>query len=266
MKSLPIGSSKPQGCRYDAFARGFSAEELLSDREKIMEELLKIAAAARKSGFQGFLPTLILEERTVRPRSAARTLWEVCRSVQDLRGVRCYPRCHVRVGGAGAAKRIIREVRRMCAILSLEATTRDLYAFACRDRRVDVVTAGSGALHSPQRGVIKYAQLRGKFFELVVGYLLEGDDDASIVSRLAGYRELAGLAFRKGIPLILSTGPQRAYNPYSYRVLLSFADAVLGVPANYVARSVEGLLEARIRENLEKITGKRPVEGVYVEE
>ena len=255
----------PKRCRYDAFTRGFTVEELLGNREKIVEELLEIATAARESGFQGFLPTLILEEQSAELKRAAHALWEACRSVQSLRGLKCHPRCHVRVDRVDEAKRIVQRVRGVCTVLSVEITTRGLYAFACRDRRVDIVTAGTRALHPPQKGVIKYAQLRGKFFELVVGYLLEGGGSDTIASRLASYRELASLAFRKGLPLILSAGPQKAYSPYSYRALLSFAEVLLGVPADYVARSIGDLLETRIQENLEKISGKRPAEGVYVE-
>jgi len=255
----------PERHRYDAFAGGFTVEELLNSREKVEEELLEVATLVRESGFQGFLPTLILEEWSAKLRSAAHALWEVCLSVRSLRGLKCYPRCHVRVSKVGTAKSIIQEVRKACVVLSVEALTREFYAFACRDRRVDIVTISTRTLQLPQKGVIKYAQLRGKFFELVVGYLLEEEDVDFIVSRLSGYRELASLAFRKGIPLIVSAGPRKTYGPYSYRVLLSFADAVLGVPADYVAKAIGDLLDTRILENLEKISGKRPAEGVYVE-
>uniref|UniRef100_A0A7C4BAQ7 Uncharacterized protein n=1 Tax=Thermofilum pendens TaxID=2269 RepID=A0A7C4BAQ7_THEPE len=255
----------PKRRRYDAFARGFTVEELSNSPEKVVEELLEIAILVREGGYQGFLPTLVLEEWSAKLRSAARALWEACLSVQNIHGLKCYPRCHVRVNRVGTAKNIVQEVRRACVILSVEAMARELYTFACRDRRVDIVTAGMRLLQPPQKGVIRYAQLRGKFFELIVGYLLEVGDVDSTASMLAGYRELASLAFRKGIPLILSAGPRKSYSPYSFRELLSFADAVLGVPAAYVAKAMGDLLDMRILENLEKISGKRPAEGVYVE-
>jgi len=263
---LRVSSGMPKSHKYDVYARGFATEEILGDREEIVKKLLEMAAVSRESGFQGFLPTLLLDEHSTRPRSAARVLWDACQKAQRLYGLRCYPRCHVKVDRVGTAKRIIREIRRMCAILSIEVSTRDLYAFACRDRRVDIVTIGSKALSALQKGVVKYAQLRGKFFELVIGYLFEGGIEDQIISRLASYKEIASLTLRKGIPLLLSSGPQKVYNPYSYRVLLSFADAVLEVPADHVARSMGSLLELRIRENIEKIVGKRPAEGVFIEE
>ncbi|MEM4411400.1 MAG: RNase P subunit p30 family protein [Thermofilum sp.] len=254
----------PRRKLYDAFAGGFRVEDIEEGEDRVSSILEQVIRESKRSMFRGCLPVLMLDSygaRTARAAAAASSLVE---KVAARENYRCYLRCHVYARSLSEVKRLVAGVRKHCVIVSVESTSREITAFACRDRRVDIVTVVPGVTQAIPRGDLLYAIDRGRIFELTLSHLL-GGDKLEIARRLSSTLPVVRKLTQKGLPLILSSGPRLPYTPASYRATLSFAKEVLEVPTDVVARSMGPVLESRIRQNLEKISGLRPVEGVIIE-
>lgn len=254
----------PRRKLYDAFAGGLWEEDVRKGEDELLSLLEQIVEKSRESMFRGCLPTLIFGGYNPRAERAAAIVGSLVEKVAARENYRCYLRCHISARSLSEIKRLLARVRRHCTIVSLELASRETTAFACRDRRVDIVTVVPGVTRAIPRGDILYAAERGKIFELTLSHLLEGEK-MEIARRLSSVKLIVHKLTQKSLPLVLSSGPRLPYAPPSYRVLLSFAKEVLEVPVEMAARSMGPLLEALIKQNREKISGLRPFEGVVIE-
>lgn len=249
---------------YDAFAGGLTETEIAEGSQKTLSILLNIIEKNKASGFRGCLPALVLDSYSAQAVRLATTISSLIEKLAAEKTHVCYLRCHIAAKHLNEAKKLVARVRRYCVIVSMELVSREITAFACRDRRVDIVTIVPEVTQAIYRGDISYAFERGKIFELTLTHLLQGED-LGIARRLASGRFYANKLARKGLPVILSSGPRLPYEPVSYRAMLSFAKEILEVSTDTVARSMGLILENKLKENIEKISGERPVEGVFIE-
>lgn len=247
---------------YDAFAGGLNTVDFdIDDAAPLFAEIIERNRAA---GFRGCLPSLIFERYSPRSAKLAAAAGELLNSVAKEKRHRCYLRCHIVTRSLSDVKKLLKLIRSHCAVVSVELTSREITAFACRDRRVDLLTLVPGVTRALLRGDISYSLERNKIFELTVNHLLDGET-LEVARKLALGRLYTERLTRSKVPVIISTGPRLPYTPVSYRSMLSFIAEVLGVRFDAAARFMGALIESRITENLEKIGGKRPVEGVSIE-
>lgn len=177
------------------------------------------------------------------------------------RGLKVYLRCHFVGISQAEAKRVLPRIRGMCDLVSIEGTTREIVAFASRDRRVDIITLIPGFSPKLYKGDIDYILKYGKFVEVVASYFLT-EDPLLLARNISSLRSLLLKPARKKVPVLLSSGEGGSKDP---RSLLAFAELLLGLDVESVTRAVSVLIEKRLTENLEKRMGIRPVEGVKIE-
>lgn len=227
--------------------------------------LKNIAGEYESRGFRGILPSFSLRKCT---REAVRSLLAFVKLVEEAAAhtsLEIYPRCHIATEDVEALRCLLARIRPLCVLVSVELSSRSVAAFSCRDRRVDLLTIIPGVSPRILRGDAMYAAERSKFFEITLSHLL-GASAREVAQRLAFCRPYVEFLARKELPLLVSTGPRIEFLAASYRALLAFAKEVLGYPADFAARAMGPLLKAKIQENVEKIAGLRPREGVYIEQ
>ncbi|QOJ78247.1 hypothetical protein IG193_05615 [Infirmifilum lucidum] len=177
------------------------------------------------------------------------------------RGLKVYLRCHLAGISKAEVKKVLPRIRGMCDLVSVEGTTREMLAFASRDRRIDIITLIPGSSPKLYKGDIDYILKYGKFVEVTASSFLT-EDLLLLARNISSVRSLLLQPARKKVPILLSSGEGGLKDP---RSLLAFAELLLGLDVESVARSASALIEKRLAENLEKRMGIRPIEGVRIE-
>lgn len=178
------------------------------------------------------------------------------------KGLHIYLRCHLKAETPGKVKRLLSFIRGWCDLISLEASSREILAFASRDRRIDIVTLVPGESPKFFRGDLLYLKEYGKFVEVPFSLLVE-DNPIRFSKNISHARFLLEKPSVKNIPILISSGTVGSLDP---RSLLSFSELVLGLDYSMLSRAMSIFIEKKIIENKEKRLGIRPVEGVRVED
>lgn len=227
------------------------------------DEIVEKYTQAVKAGFYACAPCLLIEPTAEGGVGEVREKTRELRALMDSmleEGKRVYLRCHLRGLDKAAAKRVLSALRGFCDLVSVEAQSRELTAFACHDRRVDIITLTPD---SPRlfKGDMEYIAKYGKFVEVPFYYIYSGSP-SELARRIFILRNLLSEPVRRNLPVLFSSGPNRSLDP---RSLLAFAELLLDIDYAAAANAMSRLIEERIAINIEKRTGIRPVEGVRVE-
>ncbi len=157
------------------------------------------------------------------------------------------------------AKRILAKVRSQADLVSYRVENRQQMAFACRDRRVDVIEQPHDKWVPIFRGDWRNIISLNKFVELKIYPLIAYYNTKKAANVLFLYRRLVSRSPAKGREnIILSSGAPS----YKYMIsALSLEKLAEELGINTFSYSK---IFAKIRENRDKIKGLTPVSGVSI--
>ncbi|MEZ0345412.1 MAG: RNase P subunit p30 family protein [Infirmifilum sp.] len=227
-----------------------------------LEEVDRFYQSSLKRGFYGCAPCIeVVENEDI--GMLREKLETVRRAFDDLneKGERVYLRCTLKIGSQGRVKRLLPLIRRKCDLVAIEAASREIAAFASRDRRIDIITLVPNVSPILFRGDISYLYEYGKFIEVVFASIID-ENPLQFARKLAYTRSLLQRPLAKNLPVLISSGPTGSVDS---RALLSFAETVLGIKYLHLRQAMSTQIEKKLSENQEKRQGIIPVEGVRLE-
>ena len=195
---------------------------------------------------------------TSNPRTA-KALRKILRKLVSETGLDLAARLELATTDRAFAKRVLRKYRRSFELISIQPDSRAMASFACRDRRVDIVTLNPARYVPLYRGDWEYLREEEKLVEVRV-YPLLAAADALIAAKLLGTYSLwiAGAPKTMLNRFVVTSGaPSLRYllTPFG---LLDVA-VMLGLPGP----GFEVITE-KVEINRDKISGIIPVPGVRI--
>ena len=250
--------------RYiDVYASELTLDILRNmSQEDLQKRILETYELARKVGYGGCVLTIRLSEYTRDTYAPLKKFEESVRATVE-EGILVFSRCHIVASRQTEIKRILRDIRVYCDLVSLSPQDRQLISFSSRDHRVDILNLLPEKTPPLFSGDIKELRTQEKFVEVTISSLFTNGTPNPYKIRVL--REPLKLLMKKKVPIIISTGPQEHYTPRDPRALISFAKIFWGLDQAKLTKDLTENIYRRIYENRMKKQGKIPIRGVEIE-
>lgn len=225
----------------------------------ILKEASELIRVIKKLGYSGF--SLIYKITSFNEKIPSR-LFKQIKEIGEAEKVEFVTRAEITISSVSLTKRILRRVRRQFELISMIPVNREQMVFACRDRRIDIVTILPMRIIRLYKGDFKNIREEGKVIELLVSPFRDLSIQ-ELASALYNYSKLIDELIKKEIKLIISTGAERAEeipDPYSKAAFLE----VLGVKTDEALNATSTNITEIVERNRKKLCGKIPVRGVEV--
>ena len=195
---------------------------------------------------------------TTNPR-IVKALRKTVKKLSKEAGLDIAVRLELTTTNQGYAKKVLRKYRRSFELISIQPGNRAMASFACRDRRVDIVTLNPARYVPLYRGDWEYLREEEKLVEIRV-YPLLAVADTLIAAKLLGTYSLWIARAPKTMlnRFVITSGapsPRYLLTPLG---LLDVA-AMLGLPGP----GFKAIME-KVNINRDKISGIIPVPGVRI--
>lgn len=173
-------------------------------------------------------------------------------------------RLHINTANPGSLLPLLRTTRRLAEIISAPGYNRKVIALASRDRRVDIVGLIPGLSPPLYSGDIAYMEKTGKLVEIGIGHIDLGHPQ--IASKQLFHARTIVEKIKGRVPVVITSAGSKDYTPRDPRSLIEFGAIFLNIKKEKAAEALSNIVEEKIEINRKKLTGKMPLEGVYIEE